>query len=45
MAAKRQNNIECLRVLSMYLIIVGHVIGNAYLNTDAPALKQLLGGG
>ena len=29
----------------MYLIIVGHVIGNAYLTTHAPALKQLLGGG
>ena len=45
MATKRQNNIECLRVLAMYLIIVGHVIGNAKLVTCAPALKQLSGGG
>ena len=44
MTSNRQSNIECLRVFSMYLIIVGHVIGNAKL-MKAPAIMQLTGGG
>ena len=45
MTSNRQSNIECLRVFSMYLIIVGHVIGNASSVIKSPAIDSLIGGG